>query len=115
MLQDLLGASWRTTTTGIVLIILAAVFFYMEKEEQAVLCFVTGIGFLKTRDSGVSSQQQAIQPGLLNKAPDVLMPSVLTPMVSEVVEKKVEEKVDQKIEEVVIPKVEEIVEKKVDK
>jgi hypothetical protein len=106
-LINLLGASWRTSSIGIVLIVLAIVLFMIDREEQAVVCFVTGIGFLKTRDSAVTSQQQAAQPGALNKAPDPPAAEVLQPTITQAVEKKVEE--------LVVPKIQELEEKKADR
>lgn len=93
-----LGASYRTGLIGVALIALSAVLFYLDQKAEAAVCFTTGIGFLNSRDSSVTSQEQSHNPGLMTAAPDLTASEYLAPTVNQMVERKINELVTPQIQ-----------------
>jgi len=69
ILKQLLGASWSTSAIGCIVLVMAGVASYMGSKVEAASLFAIGVGFLRSRDANVSTEQQAAQPGLLSNEP----------------------------------------------
>ena len=94
----LLGASYRTGGIGVVLIGLSVVLFCLGRPIEGVAVCTAGLGFLNTRDAAVTSVDQARDPGIVTRSPDVTVTESIQPTVQKIVEGKIKELVNPQIE-----------------